>query len=62
MENAVVSYGSFIQTVLDPPVMAFVVFRLAKAVNSFRRKEEAPAATLPGPSNEETCRRRFGAF
>ena len=54
--SAVIAYGNFIQAVLNFLVMAFVVFCLVKAMNSFhRKKEEAPAepAPEPGPSNEE---------
>ncbi len=53
---AVVTYGNFIQAVLNFLVMAFVVFCLVKAINSFhRRKDEAPAAppAPPEPSKEE---------
>ena len=46
---AVVSYGNFIQAVLNFLVMAFVVFCLVKAINSFHKKKEA----APAPSAEE---------
>ena len=50
---AVVTYGNFIQAILNFLVMALVVFCLVKAMNSFhKKKEEAPAAP-PEPSNEE---------
>ena len=54
--GAVITYGNFVQAVLNFLVMAFVVFCLVKAMNSFhRKKEEAPAepAAEPAPSNEE---------
>lgn len=54
--GAVVTYGNFVQAVLNFLVMAFVVFCLVKAMNSFhKKKEEAPAepAPEPEPSNEE---------
>ena len=51
--SAVVTYGNFIQAILNFLVMALVVFCLVKAMNSFhKKKEEAPAAP-PEPSNEE---------
>ena len=56
VNGAVIGYGNFIQAVLNFLVMAFVVFCLVKAMNSFhRKKEEAPAepAPEPEPSNEE---------
>lgn len=54
--GAVITYGNFVQAVLNFLVLAFVVFCLVKAMNSFhRKKEEAPAepAAEPAPSNEE---------
>ena len=54
--KAVITYGNFIQAVLNFPIMALVVFCLVKAMNSFhRKKEEAPAAppAPPEPSKEE---------
>nr|WP_325185334.1 large-conductance mechanosensitive channel protein MscL [uncultured Oscillibacter sp.] len=54
--SAVVTYGNFLQAVLNFLVMAFVVFCLVRAINSFhRKKEEAPAAPAapPEPSAEE---------
>ena len=54
--GALIGYGNFIQAILNFLVMAFVVFCMVKAMNSFhRKKEEAPAepAPEPEPSNEE---------
>ncbi len=54
--GAVVTYGNFIQAVLNFLVMAFVVFCLVKAMNNFhKKKEEAPAEepAPPEPSAEE---------
>ena len=52
---AVVTYGNFIQAVLNFLIMAFVVFCLVKALNSLHRKKEAaPPPPPPGPSAEET--------
>lgn len=45
--------GSFLTSVLNFLVMAFVVFCLVKGLNKLhRKKEEAPSAP-PAPSNEE---------
>ena len=53
VNGAVITYGNFIQAVLNFIVMAFVVFCLVKAINKFHhKKEEAPAAP-PEPSAEE---------
>lgn len=50
---AVVTYGNFIQAVLNFLVMAFVVFCLVKAINSFHRKKEEAPPPPPAPSAEE---------
>ena len=40
----VISYGKFIQTILDFIIIAFAIFVVVKAINSLKRKEaEAPA-------------------
>lgn len=52
--GAVVTYGNFIQAVLNFLVMAFVVFLLVKVLNSFHKKKEAaPPPPPPEPSVEE---------
>ena len=54
--GAVVTYGNFIQAVLNFLVMAFVVFCLVKGLNKLhKKKEEAPPAppAPPEPSAEE---------
>ena len=50
---AVVTYGSFIQAVLNFLIMAFVVFCLVKTLNRFHKKKEAAPPPPPGPSAEE---------
>jgi large conductance mechanosensitive channel len=47
-----ISYGKFIQTVIDFTIIAFVIFIVIKAINSQKRKEEEPVPPL-GPSKEE---------
>ena len=49
---AVITYGNFIQAVLNFLIMAFVVFCLVKTINSFHRKKEAPPPA-PKASAEE---------
>ena len=56
VNGAVIAYGNFIQAILNFLVMAFVVFCLVKAMNSFHRKKEEPApapAPEPEPTGEE---------
>lgn len=51
---AVITYGNFIQAVLNFLVMALVVFCLVKGLNSLhRKKEESPPPAPPEPSKEE---------
>ena len=53
VNGAVITYGNFIQAVLNFIIMAFVVFCLVKAMNKLhKKKEEAPPAP-PEPSAEE---------
>ncbi|MBD5169611.1 MAG: large-conductance mechanosensitive channel protein MscL [Oscillibacter sp.] len=52
--NAVITYGNFIQAVLNFVIMAFIVFCMVKAINRLsRKKEETPPPPPPEPSNEE---------
>ena len=52
--GAQITYGNFIQAVVNVLIMAFVVFCMVKAVNRVaRKKEAAPPPPPPEPSNEE---------
>ena len=51
--GAVITYGNFIQAVINFLIMAFVVFCMVKAVNRIARKKEAAPPPPPGPSPEE---------
>ena len=52
--NAVtLNYGAFIQTAFDFLILAFAVFMMIKAMNNFKKKEEASPAPA-APSKEET--------
>jgi len=47
----VISYGKFLQTVIDFIIIAFVIFMAVKGINSLKKKE---AATPPAaPPNQE---------
>jgi large conductance mechanosensitive channel len=45
------SYGKFIQTVVDFTIVAFAIFIAVKAINTLKRKEEPKAP--PGPPKQE---------
>ena len=51
--GAVITYGNFIQAVLNFVILAFVVFYMVKAVNRVARKKEAAPPPPPAPSGEE---------
>lgn len=50
-----INYGNFIQVTVDFLIVAFAIFMMIKAMNSLKKKEEAPveAPAPPAPSNEE---------
>ncbi|MCF6150490.1 MAG: large-conductance mechanosensitive channel protein MscL [Candidatus Kuenenia sp.] len=49
----VISYGKFIQTVVDFTIIAFAIFIAVKAINTLKRKEEEAPKVPPAPSAEE---------
>ena len=49
----VISYGKFIQTVVDFVIVAFAIFMLIKAINTMKRKQEEAVQPPPAPSKEE---------
>ena len=49
----VISYGKFIQSMVDFTIVAFAIFMAVKAINSMKKKEEAAPAAPPEPSKEE---------
>ncbi len=54
--SAVITYGNFVQAVLNFLIMAFVVFCLVKAINSFHKKKEEEKKEEPKepePTKEE---------
>lgn len=48
-----ITWGSFVQTVVDFLIIAFCIFLAVKAINRFKRKEEAAPAAPAGPTQEE---------
>ena len=49
----VISYGAFIQTLVDFIIIAFAIFMAVKVMNSLKKKEEEKPAAPPAPSKEE---------
>ncbi|MGX9417573.1 large-conductance mechanosensitive channel protein MscL [Vibrio sp. RC27] len=52
-EAVVISYGAFIQTMLDFTIVAFAIFMMIKGINSMKKKEEEAPKAPPAPSSEE---------
>jgi large conductance mechanosensitive channel len=53
VSEVAISYGVFINTVIDFLIIGFAIFMIIKAYNKTqKKKEEAPAAP-PAPSKEE---------
>ena len=49
----VLSYGKFLQAVVDFTIVAFAIFMMIKGINTLKRKEEAAPAAPPEPTKEE---------
>ena len=49
----VLSYGKFIQTVLDFVIVAFAIFMGVKVINRLKREEAAAPAEPPAPTKDQ---------
>jgi len=49
----IISYGAFIQTIIDFTIIAFAIFMLIRGINSLKKKEEQAPKAPPAPSAEE---------
>lgn len=49
----VISYGKFLQTVIDFTIIAFAVFIGIKAINSLKKQQEAAPSAPAAPSPQE---------
>lgn len=50
--GVVIKYGMFINTVIDFTIVAFAIFMMIKALNTIKKKEEAPPAVPTAPKEE----------
>ncbi|MBC7962870.1 MAG: large-conductance mechanosensitive channel protein MscL [Steroidobacteraceae bacterium] len=48
-----ISYGKFLQTVIDFSIIAFAMFMAIKIMNSLKKKEEAAPAAPAAPTSQE---------
>ena len=51
--KVLISYGKFLQTIIDFAIIAFAIFIMVKAVNSLKKKEAAAPAPPPEPTQEQ---------
>jgi large conductance mechanosensitive channel len=47
------TYGAFLQTVVDFVIVAFAIFLLIRALNNMKKKEEAKPVAPPAPPKQE---------
>lgn len=50
--GAILTYGAFIQSVVDFVIVAFVIFMVVKAMSKMQKKEEAKQTAPAEPSEE----------
>ncbi len=48
------NYGNFIQVFIDFLIIAWAVFMIVKAINTFKKKEAEAPTPPPAPTKEET--------
>ncbi len=51
--DASITYGNFIQAIINFLIIAFVIFMIVRTTNNMKKKEEAKPAAPKGPSTEE---------
>lgn len=49
----VISYGKFIQTLIDFTIIAFAIFMAVRAINSLKKKQQEAPQAPPAPPKEE---------
>jgi len=52
-EAVTMTYGVFVQNVVDFVIIALAIFMMIKGINSMKKKEEEAPAPPPGPTKEE---------
>jgi large conductance mechanosensitive channel len=48
-----ISYGKFLQTIIDFAIIAFAIFIAVKAINSLKKKEAAAPEAPPAPTKDQ---------
>lgn len=52
-ETSAITYGNFIQAIINFIIISFSIFMVVKALNSLKKKEEPAPAAPKGPTTEE---------
>ena len=52
-DAAKITYGNFVQNIIDFLIIAFCIFLMIKGMNKLNKKKEEEPAAAPEPSNEE---------
>ena len=52
-EAVAISYGAFLNTVIDFTIIAFAIFMVVRVMNRMKKKEEEKPAPPPEPTKEE---------
>ena len=53
LAETAITYGNFINAIIQFLIVAFCIFIVVKLINSLKRQEEAAPAAPPAPSKEE---------
>jgi len=53
VDDAMITYGNFIQAVINFLIIAFVIFMIVRTANNMKKKEEAAPAPPAGPTTEQ---------
>ncbi|MAT96000.1 MAG: large conductance mechanosensitive channel protein MscL [Anaerolineaceae bacterium] len=53
VEDASITYGNFIQAIINFLIIAFVIFMIVRTANNMKKKEEEKPAAPKGPTTEE---------
>lgn len=51
--EASITYGNFIQAIINFLIIAFVIFMIVRTANNMKKEEEAAPAPPPGPTTED---------
>ncbi len=53
VKDASITYGNFIQAIINFLIIAFVIFMIVRTANNAKKKEEEKPAAPKGPSTED---------